>query len=207
MQCSGCGTLLEDGQFTCPNCGRMVWSRGTAKQAAAPRAKKPRSSLLADPADSSARIDEMDELELSDPAHADPDASNLTPDPRQVRDLLAEDPELLEPGLKLVRDANSPSGVDYPTDVGSIDLLARDAGGALVVVTVAKGDSGSDLVAEILQRIGWVRKHVARTREGVRGILVMNEAPANLSYAAAAVADTVAFRTYRLKLSFEKVEL
>lgn len=206
MQCSGCGTLLEDGQFTCPNCGRMVWSRGTGKQAAAPRAK-PRSSLLADPADSSARIDEMDELELSDPAHADPDASNLTPDPRQVRDLLAEDPELLEPGLKLVRDANSTSGVDYPTDVGPIDLLARDAGGALVVVTVAKGDSGSDLVAEILQRIGWVRKHVARTREGVRGMVVMNKAPANLSYAAAAVADTVAFRTYRLKLSFEKVEL
>jgi RecB family endonuclease NucS len=205
MQCSGCGTLLEEGQFTCPNCGRMVWSRGPGKQAA-PKPKA-RASLLADPEDSSARIDTMDELELSDPAHAEPDGSSLTPDPRQVLDLLAEDPALLEPGLELVRDASSPSGVDYPTDVGSIDLLARDAGGALVVVIVAKGDSGSDLVADILQRIGWVRKHVAKTREGVRGVVVMDEAPANLSYAAAAVADTVAFRTYRLKLSFEKVEL
>lgn len=206
MQCSGCGTLLEDGQFTCPNCGRMVWSRGIGKQAAAPRPKS-RPNLLPDPEDSSARIDTMDELELSDPAHEGAEGSSLTPDPRQVRDLLAEDPELLEPGLKLVRDARSPSGLDYPTDVGTIDLLARDAGGALVVVTVAKGDSGSDLVAEILQRIGWVRKHVAKTREGVRGVVVMDQAPANLSYAAAAVADTVAFRTYRLKLSFEKVDL
>ena len=206
MQCSGCGTLLEEGQFTCPNCGRMVWSRGTGSKQAAPKPKA-RSSLLPDPGDSSARIDEIDELELSEPAPAEAEASSLTPDPRQVRDLLAEDPELLEPGLALVRDARSPSGVDYPTEVGSIDLLARDAGGALVVVTVAKGDSGSDLVADILQRIGWVRKHVAKTREGVRGVVVMDEAPANLSYAAAAVADTVAFRTFRLKLSFEKVDI
>ena len=206
MQCSGCGTLLEEGQFTCPNCGRMVWSRGTAKQAAAPK-PKPRSSLLSDPGDSSARIDAIDELELSEPASPGADGSNMKPDPAQVRDLLAEDPALLEPGLALVRDANSSSGVEYPTDVGPIDLLARDSSGALVVVTVAKGGSGTDLVAEILQRIGWVRKHVAKTREGVRGLVVMDEAPASLSYAAAAVADTVGFRIYRLKLSFEKVDL
>src|SRR5262245_24679848 len=205
MQCSGCGTLLEEGQFTCPNCGRMVWSRGTAKQAA-PK-PKPKGPLLADPGDSSARMEDLDELELSEPASAAPGDSNMRPDPQQVRNLLAEDPGLLEPGLVLVRDANSPRGVDYPTDVGTIDLLARDAAGVLVVVTVAKGGSGSDLVAEILQRIGWVRKHVAKTREGVRGLVVMDEAPASLSYAAAAVADTVGFRIYRLKLSFEKVDL
>lgn len=208
MQCSGCGTLLEEGQVTCPNCGRMVWSRGSGKKRSASK-RKSASSLLADPADSSARIEE---LELSEPALDDPadtatGGSVITPDPQQVRDLLAESPELLEEGLTLVSDTNAPAGVDYPTDVGAIDLLARDASGALVVVMVTKGDSSSDVVAEILQRIGWVRKHVAKTREGVRGVVVMNEAPENLSYAAAAVSDTVAFRTYRLKLSFDEVRI
>ncbi len=202
MQCSGCGTVLQEDQFTCPNCGRMVWARGSAKPAAKP-SQKPKSTRLADPADSSARLAE---LELSDPALPS-SPSELQPDPEQVRALLAGEPSLLEKGLSLVADAGASGGVDYRTDVGTIDLLARDSSGSLVVVLVSKGDSGSDIVAEILQRIGWVRKHVAKTREGVRGVVVMPEAPDNLSYAAAAVADTVSFRTYRLRLSFEEVEI
>jgi hypothetical protein len=199
MQCSGCGTVLQDDQFTCPNCGRMVWSRG--KGAAKPARAKP--SLLADPSDSSARLQE---LELSDPAVEAGGPASFAPDPQQVREMLADDPALLEKGLVLC-DAGSSGGVDHPTDVGSIDILARDAGGGLVVVMVAKGDSGSDIVAEILQRMGWVRKHLAKARQGVRGVVLMQEAPENLSYAAAAVADTVSFRTYRIKLSFDEVEL
>ena len=52
-----------------------------------------------------------------------------------------------------------------------------------------------------------MRKHIAKTREGVRGIVIMEEAPENLSYAAAAVADTVSFRSYQINLSFDEVEI
>jgi RecB family endonuclease NucS len=182
----------------------MVWSRNAKKGSSSSKQSRSKSSLLADPADSSARLEE---LELSEPAAGGAAEPGLTPDPQQVRDLLAEDPSLLEKGLTLVGDAGASGGVDYPTDVGNIDLLARDGSGALVVVMVAKGDSSSDVVAEILQRIGWVRKHVAKTREGVRGVVIMQQAPDNLSYAAAAVSDTVSFRTYRIRLSFDEVDI
>lgn len=199
MQCGGCGTLIENGQLTCPNCGRMVWSRGKKAAAATP-------ATLPRPGDSSARMD--DELELSEPA-VEPAAAGagIAPDPDTVRDLLAREPDRLEEGLSVLREKNRAVGVGYMTDVGPIDLLARDAHRGLVVVMVSKGDSGSDLVAEILQRIGWVRKHVARVGENVRGMVVMDQPPANLSYTAAAVADTVSFRTYRMTLSFDEVEI
>jgi len=205
MQCGGCGTLVGEGQLTCPNCGRMVWSRRG-------RPESKSSSSSGPLGDSSARMDEIelsepgdtDTADLSDPRAASPGAS---PDPVQVLALLAREPGLLEPGLTLFREKGEPAGVDYATDVGKIDLLARDARGGLLVVMVAKGGSGNDLVAEILQRIGWVRKRLAKSSEGVRGMVVMDRAPENLSYAAAAVSDTVSFRSYRMTLSFDPVEI
>ena len=210
MQCGGCGTLVSEGQLTCPNCGRMVWSRrGRSSSAAESKSTSVRLG------DSSAR---MDEIELSDPEMGDADelsgpgsdsqsGRTLDPDPVQVLALLAREPELLEAGLSILREKGEPVGVDYATDVGNIDLLARDARGGLLVVMMAKGDSGTDIVAEILQRIGWVRKRVAKSSEGVRGLVVMEKAPENLSYAAAAVSDTVSFRTYRMTLRLDPVEI
>jgi hypothetical protein len=208
MQCSGCGTFIEGGGLTCPNCGRMVWSRGKKAAPASP-------PTLPKAGDSAARME--DELELSEPAmDSAPPAAPAAPaaaagtftlDAGHVRDLLSREPEHLEEGLSVLTEKNKPVGVDYSTDVGPIDLLARDSRGGLVVVMVSKADSGSDLVAEILQRVGWVRKHVARASEGVRGVVVMERAPENLSYAAAAVSDTVSFRTYRMTVRFDKVDL
>ena len=59
----------------------------------------------------------------------------------------------------------------------------------------------------MLQRIGWVRKHLAKGAERVRGILLMDQPPESLSYAAAAVADTIAFKTYRMSLCFEDLQI
>jgi len=91
--------------------------------------------------------------------------------------------------------------------VGEIDLLARDAAGGFVVVMIAERGQGEDSIAEVLQRIGWVRKHLAKGTERVRGILLMDQPPESLSYAAAAVADTIAFKTYRMSLCFEDLQI
>jgi hypothetical protein len=40
----------------------------------------------------------------------------------------------------------------------------------------------------------------------VRGLVLLPPMPEDLSYAAAAVAGTVSFRTYRMALSFEELE-
>jgi hypothetical protein len=77
-----------------------------------------------------------------------------------------------------------------------------------VVVTIAgRGQPGEKFVAEILQRIGWVRKHLGKGKERVRGIVVVEQVPEDLGYASAAVADTVVIKTYRVGLAIEDVEI
>jgi RecB family endonuclease NucS len=126
-----------------------------------------------------------------------------------LRALLSDQPELLEPGLRVYRDeAGSAAGVSFATGVGEIDLLATDARGNLVAVLVAeKGRGEEELVGDVLQRIGWLRKHLCDGRQQVRAIVLVEEPPASLPYAAAAVADTVVFKTFRVALVFEDVEI
>ncbi|MEE8242933.1 MAG: endonuclease NucS domain-containing protein, partial [candidate division NC10 bacterium] len=132
----------------------------------------------------------------------------FTLDAAGLRKMLARQPELLEPGLNIVTDEKGRLvGSGYATDVGTIDLLARDAKGGLVVVTVAESGQGEEVVAEMLQRIGWVRKNLGKGKQKVRGIVVLEQVPKNLSYAAAAVADTIAFKTYWVALTFGDVEV
>ncbi len=76
-----------------------------------------------------------------------------------------------------------------------------------MVVVVSEGQHGEGLVALVLKQMGWVQKHVARRRQRVRGIVLVDCVPENLSYAATAVGDSVAFMVYRVALSFEHVEV
>jgi hypothetical protein len=106
------------------------------------------------------------------------------------------------------KDAKSkPVGIRYESEVGEIDLLARDDSGGLVVVMVAdetvKG--GKELVSDALERIGWVRLQVAESGQEVRAVVLTGAVPDDLSYAAAAVSGTVAFKTYRVAVTFEDV--
>jgi hypothetical protein len=130
----------------------------------------------------------------------------VAPDARAMRALLADQPGMIEPGLRIYQgDDGKPLGVGYSSEVGDIDLLATDGSGDLVVVMISEAAQGETLVAEVLQRVGWVRKHVGEGKKRVRGIVLCQEPPAGLSYAAAAVADTVAFKTFRVALTFQDV--
>ena len=155
----------------------------------------------------------------SSPAVSSPEASGsaavstasatplFAPDPAGLRTLLIEQPDSLESGLNLYRnDDGTPVGAGYSTGVGDIDLLATDSEGGLVVVMISEKDQGDELVAEVLKRIGWVRKHLGDEEQRVRGIVLCEDPPESLSYAAAAVADTVSFKTYRVALTFDNIE-
>jgi RecB family endonuclease NucS len=132
----------------------------------------------------------------------------VVPEPDAVREMLGGRPELLEAGLRLHTDAQGKAvGIDFASEVGEIDLLGRDAAGSYVVVMVAAPGQGEDCIAEVLQRIGWVRKHLVTGSEKVRGILLMDQPPDSLSYAAAAVADTITFKIYRMTLCFEDLRI
>jgi len=129
------------------------------------------------------------------------------PDAAAVRRMLCERPAMLEPGLSVyTSEKGTPLGAGYKSAVGGIDLLARDANGDLVVVMVADPEDGPDVISVILQRIGWVRKHLSPNARPVRGVVLLDEVREGISYAASAVSETLSFKTYRIALAFEDVD-
>jgi RecB family endonuclease NucS len=65
-----------------------------------------------------------------------------------LQELLAADPTVLGEGLRLVRR-------EYPTDIGPVDLLCRDAGGRAVAVEIKRRGEidGVEQLARYLERL------------------------------------------------------
>jgi hypothetical protein len=125
----------------------------------------------------------------------------------RVKSLLAEQPGLLEKGLGVYADEEGePLGIDFPTPVGSIDLLCRDRKGGFVVVHLPAKDEVDESVSAMLRRMGWVRKHLAAGGDDVRGVVVLDQLPEALAYAAAGAAGSIAFKGYQLALTFHDLE-
>ena len=128
--------------------------------------------------------------------------------PDGIRDLLIARPELIEDGLRVYKgDDGAKSGARFETNVGTIDLLARDAAAGWVIVLVAESGQGKELIGDLLQLMGWVRKHLSAEGQEVRAVVLVDSVPEGLGYAAAAVSDTVEFKLYRVGLTLEKVDL
>jgi hypothetical protein len=209
VNCKKCNTRLMHREEVCPNCGRSQVG-----------------AHLGDSSSSPARLPEPPEFDPEEPERAADEAlakaglevpaesprTRPAPseglDPRELREFLARQPESLDRGLSIHCDAQGRAvGVGFSTAVGDIDLLARDGSGAYVVVLIAGPEDPEGTVAAVLQRMGWVRKHVANGKGRVRGIVLVDEPPESLSYAAAAVADTVAFMTWRFAITFVPIEI
>ncbi len=227
MNCKVCNTRLGGGEKHCPNCGTTAVGIKAGKRSSA---KRPDTRLTPDASsaqDLDLDLDDLDDIsgdlppesssssnvaapkkKPATPRRKTPAEPLARPDPDGVRALLAENPSLLEDGMSVFRGAGGKAvGAGYSTDVGKIDLLATDAKNGLVVVMIADKGQSEELIPEVLQRIGWVGKHLAEGRRKVRAIVLVEEAPESLNYAAAAVSGTVAFKTYQVSLSFQDLEI
>jgi len=228
MFCNACGTRVSDLDRHCPNCGRGLKSAGagssgskgkapSSSQSLSPSSAKMPSSLgkasqgskpvakgkvrpaAARPADSKAAVSKSSAAAVTESAPCGAP---------EIRSLLWKNPEKLEPGLSVYKDEKAKSvGIRFECEVGEIDLLACDDSGGLVAVMVVDDEvtKGKELVSDALERVGWVRLEVAKSGQEVRAIVLTGSVPDDLSYAAAAVAGTVAFKTYCLEVSFEDV--
>jgi hypothetical protein len=144
----------------------------------------------------------------SDPASTSSGASaSSSPGRAEVLDMIAERPALIESGLRVHVEDGDQQCVSYGTPVGEIDLLARDSGSAWVVVLIPEESREKELVGELLQLMGWVRKHLCEAGQEVRAIALLDWDPEDLGYAAAAVADSVDFKRYKLALTFEPLDV
>jgi endonuclease len=102
----------------------------------------------------------------------------------EMQRALASAPGLIEDGLTVL-------DVELPTDVGGIDLFARDAAGMLLVVELKRAKATQEAVHQLARYVGRVRE---LTGEPVRGVVA---APAVTKPALAALA--------RLGLEFREV--
>lgn len=119
-----------------------------------------------------------------------------------LRDFLAANLHVLEPGLQLYRDDDK-NGVEFPVDGGRIDVLAVDRGGAPVVIELKLSRGRNAAVGQILYYMGWVDENLNIGPS--RGIIVAREIPEDLQLAVRRVMGVTLFQ-YRVSLTVEKVQ-
>jgi hypothetical protein len=226
MYCESCHERLKSGTRRCPNCGHSTKGSkglgpGSASDTAIPTAyslppapklvkeelkvAETKSKEKKNQSHPTARKASPAEKPAPTPSRSEPNF-DLSPD--GIRDLLIAHPELIEEGLRVHTDADgAAAGARFETSVGRIDLLARDAAAGWVVVLVAESGQGKELVGDLLQLMGWVRKHLSNEGQEIRAVVLVDSVPEDLGYAAAAVSDTVEFKRYQVGLTLEKIEV
>jgi len=95
---------------------------------------------------------------------------------KAIEDVLEAHLNLLEPDLRLVAN-----GRQFPTEVGRIDLLAKDTDG-YVVIELKKDRVEDKVMGQILRYMGWVRSNLSPDKE-VRGIIAGRELTPKLKMA------------------------
>lgn len=100
--------------------------------------------------------------------------------------------------LRLFVDQTGRDGIEYPTAVGPIDILATDETGAIVVFELKKAASPDRAMGQLARYMGWVRQTIGRDRE-VLGIIVARTITENLRYAASIVPNV---SLYEYELAF-----
>jgi hypothetical protein len=110
----------------------------------------------------------------------------------------------LEEGLTLYQEGEERTGQQYVTDVGRIDLLAKDKNGNFVVIEL-KMHGFDKTCGQILRYMGWVKHHLAKNQD-VRGIIVTGKADDQLKYAASVVRN-IKIKEYKVEFTFNDANL
>jgi hypothetical protein len=97
---------------------------------------------------------------------------------RNLEDLLIQQLESIEPGLKLV-------GRQLGTPAGRLDILVQDSSGHYVVIELKRTIGRDQVVGQILRYMGWVSEKFKADK--VRGIIVVGDKDPLLAYAAKVV--------------------
>lgn len=102
--------------------------------------------------------------------------------------------------LELFIDEDGTLGQQYVTDVGIIDILAKDNNGDFVVLELKKGAYDQRVIGQILAYIHWVKENLASANQKVWGIVIVGDGNQALFAAQQEVADRVKVKYYKVKL-------
>lgn len=124
----------------------------------------------------------------------------------QLRDFLEENlrnTSIENGSLKIYIDPSGRDGVEYPTDVGFIDILAVNEKGDFYIIELKKGISSDKTIGQITRYMGWVKSTLGKNNN-VYGIIVSKTANDKLKYSKMMVPN-ISIYEYRLNVQFDKI--
>jgi RecB family endonuclease NucS len=96
-------------------------------------------------------------------------------------------------------------GIDYPTNIGSIDILAIDKHGDFVVVELKIERSDEQVSGQVLGHMNWVHRYLAGGKgKGVRGYVIGSHLSDSVRYALANRED-IALKEYELSIVLKDI--
>jgi hypothetical protein len=121
-----------------------------------------------------------------------------------LRDYLAHNLSVIEPGLRLYREGER-TGIEFPIDSGHgrIDVLALDARETPVVIELKLSRGRNQTIGQLLYYMGWIDQHLGKGRS--RGIIVAKEIPEDLVVAAQRLPEVALFR-YKIAMTADLVK-
>ena len=120
-----------------------------------------------------------------------------------LRDFLAKNLSLLQPGLRLYQDEGI-TGIEFPAGGRFIDILGVDAQRNLVVVELKVSRGYDRVVGQLLRYMAWITQHQAEPGQAVRGIIVAREISEDLQLACSDLQNVELFE-YELSVTLRKI--
>ncbi len=123
-----------------------------------------------------------------------------------LRNYLAKNLGLLEPGLRLYRDEEAgTSGIEFPAGGRFIDILAVDSRGGYVVIELKVSRGYDRVVGQLLRYMAWTAENHADPAQPVRGVIVARDISEDLTLACSGLSAVTLFE-YDLSVQVRKVE-
>lgn len=108
---------------------------------------------------------EDEDLALEDQDTPDSDRETVFELEWQLRDFICHNIESLkleDKALRLYVDSQGRDGVEYPTGVGPIDILALDSDDSFVDFELKRGRVADRAIGQISRYMGWIKKNLAQ---------------------------------------------
>lgn len=125
----------------------------------------------------------------------------------QLRDFLSQNlgtQKIKGQRLTLYKDQNGRDGVEYPTAVGPIDILATDESGNFFVFELKRARSPDHAIGQLGRYMGWVSQTLGKGKR-VEGVIVAKAITENLRYSIA-VFPNVSLYEYQVQFSLQSVD-
>jgi len=104
----------------------------------------------------------------------------------------------------LIYDEGELISQQFRTDIGFIDILAKDKkDGSYVVIELKKNQTSDDTIGQIARYMGWIRDH--KKDENVKGIIIASEFTKKLKYAIKYVKN-IDVLSYEINFSLNEVK-